>query len=211
MTEKKKTAIWQTFAKQYRLSDEQKRQFQLYAQLLQDWNARINLTALTNLDDIVHYHFADSIEITNFIDMQRYKMIADIGAGAGFPGIPIKIMFPHLALVPIEVNNKKIRFMQQVIDQLGLSDVHFVSDDWRTFLRNSDMPIDLFLARASLQSSELIRMFKPACAYKKADLIYWASKHWQPASDVAVYITKEESYNIGGKVRRYVFFSDKKK
>ncbi len=211
MTEKKKTAIWQTFAKQYRLSDEQQRQFQLYAQLLKDWNARINLTALTDLDDIVDYHFADSIEITNFIDMKQYKMIADIGAGAGFPGIPIKIMFPHLALVPIEVNNKKIRFMQQVVDQLGLSDVHFVSDDWRTFLRHSDMPMDLFLARASLQPTELIRMFKPASAYKEADLIYWASKHWQPAADVMAYIAKEESYSIGGKKRRYIFFSDKKR
>lgn len=210
MTETTNVTLWQKFAKQYGLSDKQLQQFQHYAKLLIEWNKKINLTALTDLDDIVDYHFADSLEVARFLDVKSYKMIADIGAGGGFPGIPLKILFPHLTLVAIEVNNKKIGFMQHVVDTLNLKDVQFVSDDWRTFLRSTALPIDLFLARASLQPTELIRMFKPSCVYNKAKLVYWASQHWQPEG-VASYVVQEKSYMVGNKKRRYIFFSDKKR
>ena len=103
------------------------------------------------------------------------------------------------------MNQKKVAFLHQVVDKLGLVDVQVFAVDWRTFLRKTDLPIDLFLARASVQPEQLINMFKAACPYNKAQLIYWASRHWQPSKVVKPYIIEEASYQIGPKQRRYIF------
>ncbi|MEX0849647.1 MAG: 16S rRNA (guanine(527)-N(7))-methyltransferase RsmG [Candidatus Dependentiae bacterium] len=209
MNNKKKMILWPVFDKRNNVTIKQIEQFQLYAQLLQQWNKKMNLTAITDIEGIVEHHFQDSIEIAKFVDFKKYHTVADVGAGAGFPGIALKILFPHVQLILIEVNNKKIRFMQEVVGQLGLDDVHFVSDDWRTFLRASDIPIDLFLARASLQPVELLRIYKPSSIYKNAELIYWASQHWRPSDATKAYIKDEKTYVVGDKKRRYIFFANK--
>ena len=92
------------------------------------------------------------------------------------------------------------------MQQLGLTDVDFVSQDWRTFLRSTNHPVDLVLARASLHPDELVRMFKPSCPYNKARLVYWASNTWQPEKTEMPYLQREEAYLIDDKKRKYIFF-----
>ena len=208
MNTKTGASSWRAFADRFSLSDEQLSAFELYAQQLQVWNKKINLTAIDDLAAIITVHFQDSVEITRFVDLNRIDMIADVGTGAGFPGLPLKIMFPHLKVVLIEVNQKKVQFLRTIIDTLNLVDVEVVDLDWRTFLRQTALPIELFLARASLQPIELIRIYKPQSAYKEAELIDWASQHWQPDDAVKLYINKHEWYEVGGKRRQYIFFAE---
>lgn len=198
--------VWQAFVQRQALLPEQVVQFKRYYELLVKTNKIHNLTAIHDLATILSDHFDDSLALRQFLDLTHVNQIADIGTGAGFPAIPLKIIFPHLKLVLIEVNHKKIAFLESLTDALGLTNVTLTDLDWRTFLRQTDFPIDLFCARASLHPEELVRMFKPASPYKEAQLVYWASKHWVPTKKTVSFIEREAAYTIGNKKRRLIFF-----
>ena len=170
-----------------------------------EWNKKVNLTTLIDPADIISYHFEDSLQVTRFVDFSTCKGAADIGTGAGFPGLPIKIKYPELPMVLIEVNNKKIAFLNHVIQQLGLTDVIVSGLDWRTFLRKSQYSLDIFFARASLRPEELIRLFKPSSHYKQAQLVYWASQDWHADKRMELFVKKEEVYTVGAKKRKLIF------
>ena len=170
--------IWGKFKATAQLSTAQLDQFMKYAELLQDWNNRVNLTSILENQKIIDLHFLDSLSLASFMNLSGKLTLTDVGAGAGFPAIPIKIKYPHLRIILIEVNSKKIDFLQAVIDELGLEDIEIYDQDWRTFLRKTDDHVDLFCARASLKPLELLRVFKTGCIYRKAKLIYWAAQHW---------------------------------
>jgi 16S rRNA (guanine(527)-N(7))-methyltransferase RsmG len=178
--------------------------------MLQAWNKNINVTAIEDTQQIIADHFQDSLTICRYVNFQEVRMIADVGSGGGFPGFPLKIMFDHLELVIIEVNHKKLQFLQAVVDALDLKHVHLYDLDWRTFLRQVNLPIELFLARASLQPSELLRIFKTNSPYRHARLVYWASQHWQADQKLISYVYRDEPYQVGEKKRRYIFFKGDK-
>lgn len=198
--------IWDRFAQDEELSSKQLEQFQTYATLLKKWNERINLTALTDDADIVQYHFQDSLRIADVIDCTVPYTIADIGSGAGFPGIPLKIKFPNLTIVLIEVLNKRVAFLQEVIDKLALEGVVISSDDWRTFIRRADHQVDIFCARASLAPAELLRALRPGSAYNDALIVYYASRHWKPDPKEESFIRATKIYQVGEKQRQLVLF-----
>jgi 16S rRNA (guanine527-N7)-methyltransferase len=200
-------AVWQQFCKQEELTTRQQEQFQQYAQLLVDWNSKFNITAITDGDDIVRDHFQDSLAIRRFVDFSAKRGIADVGSGGGFPGLPLKICYPDIPFVLIEVNNKKVQFLQEVIRQLELPSIEVSTLDWRTFLKNTEYDLDLFTARASLQPEELVRFLSPACRYADASLVYWASDAWQPSEKVKKLIKSTESYRIGNKRRKFIFLA----
>lgn len=199
-------SAWRVFCKREELSLEQAKQFEQYLGLLLEWNKKFNLTAITDPQDVIAHHFSDSVRLDRYVDMSSIQTVCDIGSGGGFPGIPLKIKHPHLRVVLLEVNQKKISFLEYVIAQLGLPDVEVCSMDWRTFLRNSSYSIDLFCARASLHTDELLRLFKLGCRYHNARLVYFASKHWEPQDFEKPYIEKIETYNIENRPRVYAFF-----
>ncbi len=210
--EKKLTAedinnLWKEFSVKYNLTEDQLNQFKKYAQLLKDWNEEINLTSILKINDIIHYHFEDSLSISLFIDMNNIQSICDIGTGAGFPGIPLKIKYPHLNVFLIEVNSKKINFLEELIKELNLEKVEICAYDWRTFLRKTSCPIDLFLSRASLHTDELIRMFKPGSYYNNKQLIYWAAINWMSTDKENPFLEKEELYKVGSKKRKLIFLN----
>lgn len=196
-------------ARTYSLNDRQLDQFALYLSMLQEWNKKMNLTAITDTNEIVSAHFDDSLQLSKCMDLATITSLADVGAGAGFPGLALKIMFPHLKLVLIEVIQKKIEFLDAVVQACGLENVEVSGADWRNFLRYPDFDIDLFVSRAALPTKELIRMFKPSCHYRNAQLVYWASKNWEVSPDEFVLKARECPYTIDGKQRKLIFFKIK--
>lgn len=200
-------AMWRAFVSEYQLSSVQSEQFATYLKLLQQHNELINLTAITDTDNIIASHFQDSLALSKFIDFNKLTMIADVGTGGGFPGIPLKIAFPHVNVILIEVTKKKIEFLNHVIDTLQLENIEVQDIDWRTFIRKTDYPVDLFVSRASLHTDELMRMFKQNCVYKTRQLVYWASQEWQLTPAEKPYFVKEVSYAIKQKKRRFIFFA----
>ena len=108
------------------LTDLQKKQFELYFQLLIEWNQKINLTAITDQQEVYLKHFYDSIApILQQIIPNKAINILDIGAGAGFPSIPMKIIYPELSITIIDSLNKRITFLNELSKQLDLSGVSF--------------------------------------------------------------------------------------
>ena len=201
--------IWQDFAHKYNLSPEQIQQFQEYYKLLIAWNKKINLTAITEESEVLTYHLEDSLHLSRCYDIKSTHMLADIGTGAGLPGIPLKIVFPHIAIVLVEVIQKKVIFLREVIQELGLQNIEVVDMDWRTFLRKTAYPVDLICARASLRPDELTRMFQQSSAYKNARLIYWASVGYEIGSKEAPFFERSCDYAVGDKTRSYYFFARK--
>lgn len=202
-------SLWQNFATDYELSEKQELQFRKYYELLQDWNEKMNLTAITNEVDVLDYHFADSLKIAQFCGMSHCSTIADIGTGGGLPGIPLKIKYPDLNVILVEVIQKKVSFLEEVIKELGLTGVQIYSQDWRSFLRHTEFPVECIFSRASLHTDELLRMFKPSSPYKDAQLVYWASIDWCARDNETKFLEREEYYKVGQRLRKYVFFKQK--
>jgi len=101
-------------------------QFETYYQELISWNERMNLTGITEREQVYMKHFFDSASLAFFLDMPSFQRVADIGSGAGFPSIPLKIIFPHLQVTIIDSLNKRIHFLNHLISALGLSNVDAV-------------------------------------------------------------------------------------
>lgn len=110
------------------LTQEQQDQFFEYYKLLVEWNSFMNLTAITEFDEVLKKHFVDSVSLIRVlpdIAETSYEMI-DVGTGAGFPGIPLKIVFPKLKITLLDSLNKRVQFLNEVIGQLGLSHIEAV-------------------------------------------------------------------------------------
>jgi len=202
---------WNEFITSRRLSEQQIEQFKQYFHLLNHYNKQFNLTAIVSARGIVKYHFDDSLALLNSdFDLSSVTGLVDVGAGAGFPALPLKIMKPELPVILIEPNGKKRNFLEMVVKELGLSDVETYSNDWRTFVRTTESDLmNLFVSRAALPVEELCRMFKPSCSYKAATLVYWASHEWTPEEDAAPFITREHAYRVGTRKRRLIFLNSK--
>ena len=105
------------------LTEKQKIQFHRYYELLVEWNKVMNLTGITEYDEVNEKHFVDSLAIIKAVKMEEIHSVIDIGTGAGFPGIPLKIAFPHLKVVLLDSLQKRIHFLDTVIEELGLEEV----------------------------------------------------------------------------------------
>ena len=107
------------------LSDHQMKQFFQYYRMLIETNKVMNLTAITELSDVVSKHFLDSLSLVKVVKdlSQKEYSIIDVGTGAGFPGIPLKIAYPNLKIALLDSLNKRVKFLQSVIDELGLDNI----------------------------------------------------------------------------------------
>lgn len=107
-------------------TEEELRNLEIYANMLLEYNKRFNLTAITKIDEIYLKHFYDSLTLTKVIDLNSELKVLDIGTGAGFPGIVLKIFFPKLEVTLLDSNNKKIMFLNDVIKELKLEGINTI-------------------------------------------------------------------------------------
>ena len=133
------------------LTDQQKAQFEHYFELLVEWNQKINLTAITDKEEVYLKHFYDSIApiLQGLIENQEIKLL-DIGAGAGFPSLPMKILYPQLDVTIIDSLNKRINFLNLLAQELDLENVHFYHGRAEDFglVKNFRAQFDIVTARA---------------------------------------------------------------
>lgn len=144
--------FYQALAEQgFELTDQQKDQFQRYFQLLVEWNEKINLTAITAEDEVYLKHFYDSLApiLQGHLKNEPIALL-DIGAGAGFPSLPMKILFPQLEVTIIDSLNKRIQFLHLLAEVLGLKGVHFYHGRAEDFAQDKHFraQFDLVTARA---------------------------------------------------------------
>lgn len=119
--------------------------FERYYELLIEWNERMNLTAITDKPSVYLKHFFDSLSPAFYYDFSRSLSLCDVGAGAGFPSVPLKICFPHLKLAIVDSLQKRITFLQHLADELALTDVAFYHDRAETFGRKKNFANRLML------------------------------------------------------------------
>ena len=145
------------------LTDTQIAQFKKYFELLVEWNEKMNLTAITDLEGVYLKHFYDSIGASFYFDFTNVTTVCDVGAGAGFPSIPIKICFPHLHVTIVDSLNKRITFLNYLSEQLKLENVHFVHARAEEFGQNVEYreQFDVVTARAVARLSVLSELCVP--------------------------------------------------
>jgi len=139
------------------LTKQMQQQFTRYYELLTEWNQVMNLTAITEFDEVMEKHFLDSIILGNYIDLTGNLSVVDVGTGAGFPGIPLKIVFPNLRLVLLDSLNKRVKFLDAVIKSLGLNGITAVHGRAEDLARQSQYRenFDLCVSRAVANLSSL--------------------------------------------------------
>lgn len=120
------------------LSDQQIAQFAHYQQLLIDWNGRMNLTRIIEPDQIMLRHFLDSLTCATVTGDLNAATVIDVGTGAGFPGLPLKILYPTMQLTLVDSVAKKTRFLQVVVDELGLENVQVVAERAETLGQSAE-------------------------------------------------------------------------
>lgn len=161
-----------------RLTDDQKSQFDLYYELLIEWNRIMNLTGITDYDEVNLKHFTDSLTVSRIIDMAQINTLIDVGTGAGFPGIPIKIAFPHIKVYLLDSLNKRIKFLNEVIKKLGLKNIyafHGRAEDFakdRQYREKFDVCVSRAVANLSTLSEYCIPFVKTGgyfVSYKGGD------------------------------------------
>ena len=119
-----------------------------YAKILKEYNQKTNLTAITDDKEIFIKHFVDSLTITKVIDLNKDIELLDIGSGAGFPGMVLKIFFPSIKLTIIDSNNKKTTFLNYLKEQLNLDNVTIIHDRAENYLKTNLNKFDIVTARA---------------------------------------------------------------
>ncbi|MHA6488540.1 16S rRNA (guanine(527)-N(7))-methyltransferase RsmG [Bacillus cabrialesii] len=145
------------------LSPRQLEQFELYYDMLVGWNEKINLTSITEKKEVYLKHFYDSITAAFYVDFNQMNTICDVGAGAGFPSLPIKICFPHLHVTIVDSLNKRITFLEKLSEALRLENTTFSHDRAETFGQRKDVreSYDIVTARAVARLSVLSELCLP--------------------------------------------------
>lgn len=145
------------------LTEVQAQQFNTYFRMLVEWNEKMNLTAITDAPSVYLKHFYDSITAAFYTDLSGNKSICDVGAGAGFPSIPLKICFPDLSVTIVDSLNKRITFLNELAKELKLSNVDFVHSRAEDFGQNPKYreKFDIVTARAVARLSVLSELCVP--------------------------------------------------
>lgn len=187
------------------LSETQLKQFERYYELLVEWNKVMNLTAITEYEEVYEKHFLDSLAIVKVEDMNKVESIIDIGTGAGFPGIPLKIAFPHLKVILLDSLNKRINFLNTVIDELRLDNVetlHGRAEDYAKkaeYREKSDLCVSRAVANLSTLSEYCLPYVKvngKFIPYKSGEITLEADEAKKAVSVLGGHINKILKFHL---------------
>lgn len=179
------------------LSKAQMDQFELYSSELIDWNEKINLTSITSLQDVYTKHFFDSLSISFFHNIKDVITLIDVGAGAGFPSIPLKILFPHLQITIVDSLNKRIQFLKSLSSKLDIHDVQLIHGRAEDIgrLKEHREQYDIATARAVAKLNVLVEVCIPFVK-KGGYFIAMKGSTLQDEVDEASYAIKELKSSI---------------
>lgn len=186
------------------LTAHQLQQFDLYFNLLVEWNEKMNLTAITEENEVYLKHFYDSVSASFYFDFGKGQRLIDVGAGAGFPSIPIKILFPDLHVSIVDSLKKRITFLENLVSTLGLQNVSLHHDRAETFGQNKKYreSYDIVTARAVARLSVLSELCLPLIKENGDFLAMKAASGSAELEDAEKAIT-----TLGGEVKKDYSFT----
>lgn len=185
------------------LTDKQIEQFLIYYELLTEWNSFMNLTAITEYEDVLKKHFVDSVSLIQAVDVRKELTLIDVGTGAGFPGLALKIAYPELKVTLLDSLQKRIQFLDAVIEKLGLEGIETIHGRAEDFAKPQKLreSFDLCVSRAVANLSTLSEYCLPFVKVGGYFIPYKSEKIAQE---------KEEAEKalelLGGKFERQVEF-----
>jgi 16S rRNA (guanine527-N7)-methyltransferase len=143
------------------INDKQLKQLEKYYELLIEWNEKINLTGITKKEDVYLKHFYDSLTMQKIVNLYNVETLCDVGTGAGFPGLVLKIMFPNLKITLLDALNKRINFLNDVIEKLELKDIETIHSRSEDYALKNREKFDVVTARAVASLPVLMELCVP--------------------------------------------------
>lgn len=186
------------------LTEKQIEQFEKYYELLVEWNKVMNLTGITEFDEVMQKHFVDSVAAAKYVEMEKVNSLIDIGTGAGFPGIPLKIVYPHLQVTLLDSLNKRIKFLDEVVDNLGLTGIETVHGRAEDAAKKAEYreQFDLSVSRAVANLASLTEYCLPFVKVGGKFVSYKSV-----AVDEEIVQSKKAVYVLGGEIGKVEKFN----
>ncbi len=186
------------------LTAEKEQQFLTFYEMLVEKNKVMNLTAITEFEDVVEKHFLDSISLCQVMDLNKPLTLLDLGTGAGFPGIPLKIMFPELKITLADSLNKRLLFLNEVMEALNLKDIETVHGRAEELSKRKDYreSFDLCVSRAVANLSTLSEYCLPFIHTSGKFISYKSGE-----VEVELKDAKKAVFVLGGEIEDVIHFT----
>lgn len=185
------------------LDEKQKQQFIQYYELLTEWNKVMNLTGITEFPEVLQKHFLDSLAVSKAVNLTETQRMIDVGTGAGFPGIPLKIAFPHLKVTLLDSLQKRIRFLGEVIKTLGLTEMTALHGRAEEYARRKEYRevYDICVSRAVANLATLSEYCLPYVKVNGCFISYKSGKVKDEVKDA-----EKAAEILGGKTKDVLYF-----